>query len=226
MPSSWPIKRKNITFISKPRAGSHKLKYITSVLVLLRDVLSYAQIGKEVKHIVHNDEILVNGRKISDIKTAVGIFDTFEISKTKEKFTVLFDTFGRLKLIEAKDNLIYLKVTNKTITSGKKFQLNFMNGYNTLVSEKDFKKVSVNGTVVYDYSKKKISDILSLKEDSFVYIFDGKFRGRFGKIKNFINYNGITRDAVSLEINKEVHTTAKDYCYVVGIKEEDLKKFN
>ena len=140
MPSSWPIKRKNIIFIAKPRAGSYKLKYITSVLVLLRDVLNYAQTSKEVKHIVHNEEILVNGRKVLDIKTAVGIFDTFEISKTKEKFTILFDTVGRLKLIKAKDNLIYLKVTNKTITSGKKFQLNFMNGYNTLVSEKDFKK--------------------------------------------------------------------------------------
>ena len=59
-----------------------------------------------------------------------------------------------------------------------------------------------------------------------MYIFDGKFRGSFGKVKNFINYNGITRDAVSIEIGKEVHTTAKDYCYVVGKKEEDLKRFN
>ena len=48
-PTSWPIKRKNITFIAKPKPGSHKSKYVTSVLVLLRDVLKYSETSKETK---------------------------------------------------------------------------------------------------------------------------------------------------------------------------------
>lgn len=221
MPTSWPIKRKNITFIAKPNAGSHKRDYVTSVVVLLRDVLDYAKTSKDAKYIVHNQEVLVNGKKVTDIRTAVGMFDIFEISQIKEKFTLLFDEFGRIKLVPTKDDLIFLKVSKKTLTSGGKGQLNFMNGFNLIVDEKKFKEAKVNDTIIYDYSKKKISKVLSLKEKAFVYVFDGKFKGQFGEVKSFAKYNGITRDTVEISLGKESHTTAKDYCYVVEAKRFD-----
>jgi len=225
MPTSWPVKRKNITFVAKPQPGSHKRDYVTSVVVLLRDELGYAQTSKEAKRIVHEEEILVNGKKVTDIKSAVGIFDVFEIKKTSEKFTVLFNEVGRLKLVATKEDLIYLKVSKKTLTPGKKCQLNFMNGFNLLVDEKTFAGVKVNDTVVYDFAKKKISSIMNLKEKAQVYFFDGKFKGQFGEVKSFIAYNGLARDVAQVEINETEHNTAKDYCFVIGAKKADIKRF-
>ena len=222
MPNSWPVKKKNITFVTKPNAGSHKLKYVTPVVVILREVLGYAQTSKDAKYIVHNKEVLVNGKKVTDVKFAVGMFDIFELSETKEKFVVIFDEVGRLKLVPTKDSTITLKVASKTILKSGKFQLNMMNGYNILVDEKTFKKVSVQDSVVYDFAKKAVKKTLELKEGSQVYLFDGKFKGCFATVKGFTLYNGLANDLVTLEIEGNEASTAKAYCYVI----ENTKGFN
>ena len=225
MPVSWSVKRKNVTFIAKPNPGSFKRDYVTSVIVLLRDVLEYVKTSKEAKYILNNKELLVNSKPVSDIKSAVGIFDVVEIKKTEEKFIVLFNELGKIKLVKTKDSNLYLKVSSKSLIAGKKFQINFMNGYNLLVDEKTFKSVSVNDTIVYDSEKKKVLSTIKMKESNFVYIFDGHYKGKFGIIKSFISYNGLARDVVEIELGKELHTTAKDYCFAVAEKKEDLKRF-
>lgn len=224
-PTAWPIKRKNITFIAKPNPGSHKSEYVTPIVVILRDILGYAETSKEVKLIIHNEEVLVNNKRVQDIKFPVGLFDIIEIKKTKEKFVALFDKVGKVKLIPTKDNNVYLKVTKKTQLANKKYQLNFMNGFNTLVDEKTFKTTKVNDSVVFDLDKKKISSVLSLKEGNYVFLFEGKFKGQFGEIKGFTLYNGLTKDLVQIQIGDTIHNTAKDYCYVIGAKKSDLKRF-
>lgn len=226
MPVSWPVKRKNITFVGKPNPGSMKREYVVSVTVLLRDVLGYAQTAKDVKYIVNNGQIVVNGREVKDAKFACGIFDVFEIKKTNEKYVILFSAEEKnLKLVPTKDDLIYLKVAGKTITPGKKFQMNFSNGYNLLVDEKTFKSVSVQDTVVYDFANKKVVSTIALKEGVFAYIFDGNFKGHFAQIKSFVSYKGLTRDVAQITLDNAEHSTAKDYCFVVGEKKEDLKRF-
>jgi small subunit ribosomal protein S4e len=226
MPNSWPIQKKTITFVGKPKPGSHKREYVVSTLILLRDILGYAHNAKEAKYIVNNQEFLVNGRQIKDIKAAIGIFDIIEIPATKEKFTVLFNTFGKITLVPTKSNELYLKVAKKTALKKGRFQINAMNGYNVLVDEKTFKSISVNDTVVYDFSKKKVVKTLPLKEGSFVYLFDGKYTGQFGKVISFTEYHGISKTIASLEIDGVEQSTVKDYCYVIGTNKEDIKGFN
>ncbi len=222
MPVSWGVKRKGISFVARPNPGSHQRAYATSLLNILRDNLNYAHSTKEAKYITHNEEIKVNGKQIKDIKTAIGMFDLLEIPKTKEKYTVIFDELGKIKLVPAKDDSIVLKVSNKTRTKGGKFQINFMNGFNILVDEKTFKSLSVEDSVLYDFTKKKVSKTFALKEGAFVYVYDGKFQGQIGQIESITEYNGKARDVVFLKIGKESHSTAKDYCFVIGSKKEDV----
>jgi len=225
MPTLWPAERKNEKFITKPNPGSHKIKYVVPMVVLLRDVLKYAKTTKEAKFIIHESEVLVNGKKVEDVKFAVGFFDVVEIKKINEKYVVVFDDLGKVKLNPVKDDLVYLKISSKTILPSKKYQLNFMNGFNLIVDEKMFKQVNVNDSIIYDFNKKKIVGNVELKEGNFVYIFDGKFQGNSGKISSFMIYNGLTRDVANIEIDGHIHTTAKDYCFAVGDKKEDLKRF-
>ena len=224
-PTAWPIKRKNITFVAKPKPGSHKLKYVTPLVVVLRDVLKYAETSKEVKLIINSSEVLVNGKQVKNVKFPVGMFDVLELKKTNEKYVVLFDNFGKIKLVATKTNEVLLKVSGKKQLVGGKYQLNFMNGFNILVDEKDAKSTKVNDTVVFDFIKRKAVKTLSLKAGVFAYFFDGKFRGSFGEIKEFVEYKGLTRDVVKVQIGDNVETTAKEYAFVVGTKKDDLKGF-
>jgi small subunit ribosomal protein S4e len=227
MPVSWPVKRKNITFTTKPNPGSHKLEYVVPLVVLIRDQLSWASTAKEVKRLVHETEVLVNGKRVKDIKYPVGLFDVVEIKEISKKYVVLFSSVGgKIKLVETKDNLIYLKIIGKKVLPKNKYQLNFMNGFNLVVEKDVFDAVKVNDTIVYDFEKKTISSKLNLKEGNYVYVFDGKFKGRFGKVVSFVEYNGIAKDIVTLEMGGETYSTSKDYCYVVGTSEKDVGRFN
>ena len=225
MPISWPVKRKNINFITRPNSGSHKREYSVALVVLLRDVLKYATTTREAKVITNTKEVFVNGTQVKDIKFPVGIFDCVEIKTTNEKYIVIFNELGKIKLVPSKDDLIYLKVSGKTQTPGKKFQLNFMNGFNVLVDEKVFKSTKVSDTVVYDFSKKKISSILTLKDGNFVYVFNGNFKGQIAQIESFTHYNGLAKDVAFIKIGKDSHSTAKEYCFVIGTKSEDVARF-
>ncbi len=225
MPTSWNISRKAATFIAKPNPGSMNRKYVVSLVVLLREVMGVATTAKEAKFIAHNEEVSVNSKVVKDIKAPIGMFDVVAIKSTSQKFTILFDELGKVKLVPVKDDLIYLKVSGKVTLGAKKFQLNFMNGFNLIVDEKTAKSVKVADTVVFDTAKKKVEKVLNLKEGAQVYVFDGKFKGKLGEIKSFTHYSGVTRDVAQITIGKVEHNTAKDYCYVVGAKKEDLKRF-
>lgn len=226
MPKSWPIKKKNITFVVKPNSGSHKLKYVTPLVIILRDVLKLALTSKEAKFIVNNKNILVNSKKILDIKYPVGLFDILEIKELSKKYMVLFDTFGKIRLIDQKEDILFLKVSGKKVISKDKFQLNFMNGFNLLVDKKVFDSIKVSDSISFDFVKNKIISVINLKENNYVYIFDGKFIGNIAKIRGFKSYNGLAEDVINIELKDENHSTAKKYCFAISTKDIDLKRFN
>lgn len=226
MPTAWPIQRKTIPFVSRPKPGSHKREYVVSALIIFRDVLNVAKNTKEAKFIINNQQVLLNGKQITNVKQPIGLFDVIEIPATKQKYSVLFDTNGKIHLSTAKQDIALLKIVGKKQVKGGKLQLNFMNGYNLFVDENTFNKVSLQDTIAYDFKKKSITSTIPLAPKSFVYIYDGKFQGQFGQVNEFTNYSGLTKDAVEIEINGVAQKTIKEYCYAIGTKAEDLKRFD
>jgi small subunit ribosomal protein S4e len=192
-----------------------KVEYIVPVVVLLRDVMEVVYTAKEAKYVVQNEFIKVNGSSVKTIKSPIGMFDVIEIPKLDKKFMFLFNTNGRVRLVDINDNLLYAKVTNKTMVKGGKAQINTMNGYNMVVDTKEASKISTNSTVAIDITKKKITSILPLDVKSEVYIMDGKYRGQFGVVTQVTNNNGVAPDLVTIQIGDVEHITAKEYCYVI-----------
>lgn len=218
MPTAWPTFRKTATFVTRPKPGSMKQKYVVPVVVMLRDVLGLIHTTKEAKYAVFKKYIKLNGREVQDIKTPIGLFDILEIEKIKKKYSFLFDTQGRIKVFEVSDSNLYTKVTNKTLVKGGSVQINTMSGVNVLVDAKKAKTISTNSTLVIDMNSKKIQSVLELKEKSLVYVMDGKYRGNFGEVVEFTHYNGVAPDLVSIKMGDENHITAKEYCFVIDEK--------
>ncbi len=215
MPTSWPTHRKTHTFVTKPHPGSMQMKYVVPVVVLLRDVMGVVYTTKEAKYVVQNKFITINGTPAKTVKSPIGMFDVVEISKMNKKFIFVFNTLGRIKLIDVSDNLLYAKVTKKTLVKGGSTQINTMNGYNVIVNSKEAAKITTNATIVVDILSKKIKSTLPLDVKSQVYVMDGKYRGQYGVVKEFTHYNGVAPDLVTLQIGDVEHITAKEYCYVI-----------
>ena len=215
MPTSWPAQRKSITFITKPNPGSMKRDYVVAAVVLLRDILGLVHTTKEAKYVVNKEYVKVNGVIIKNIKAPIGMFDIVEIEKTGQKLSFVFDTLGRIKVVDVKGDSLLVKVANKTLVKGGNYQINGFGGFNTIVSEKEAAKIVTGSTLVVDLVKKKVSKVLALDVKSKVYIMDGKYVGLAGDVKEVTKYNGVAPDLVTINTKDGEYTTALSYCFVV-----------
>ena len=122
-PKSWKILKKENTWITRPSPGAHKPESSIPLAVALRDVLGFADTLKEVKYILKQKSVLVNGKVQINPKFAVGLMDVLELPAMKKKYKVKLDKKGMLFFEEAEkaDNRL-CRVEGKKIIKGKKTQ--------------------------------------------------------------------------------------------------------
>ena len=175
VPKSWPIHRKGTTWVVRP---SSNLEHGIPILIALRDVLKLAKNRKEVKKMLHEKSVLLNGKIINEEKNSLTLFDVLTVSSKNYKL-VLSDK-GKFMFDEVKDASKKIsKVANKKILKGKKVQLNFLDGKNLLSDV----KCKTNDSVVINFKDKKIEKCLELKEKANAVVFGGKHIGAKGKIE-------------------------------------------
>ena len=209
-PRTWFIDRKKNVYITRPKPGAHSMDNGMALGVVMRDVLGVASAMSEVKKILNNQEILVDGSRKKDHRLMVGLFDVISIPALKKNYRMVLDFKGRLHVIEATlEDIKLCKVTGKTAISGGKLQFNCHDGKCILA------KVSANvgDTLVYDLKKKVVKEVLKLEKDMSVFLTNGKHAGSFGKLKEIRGKEATyTKDGEDIE-------TVTQYLFVVGKSE-------
>lgn len=212
---TWDIKKKEETFIAKPRGG-HSKEFGFPLVVALRDLLDLAKTRKEVRDILMNQEVLLNGSKVKDHKASIGFMDVLTFPKLKKSYRVTLTKRGKLSLVEAvKDNIKISKVIGKT-SNAKGFQLNLFGGSNILVGETPLK---VNDSVVYDFKDNKIVENLKLEKGSTIILTGGKHIGIVATVEQ------VDGDRLFFKEDKDIYETSKKHAYVVG-KDNAYVKLN
>ncbi|MBI2545575.1 30S ribosomal protein S4e [Candidatus Woesearchaeota archaeon] len=204
-PKTWPIKRKGITFIVKPR-GSHPAEQGLPLLVVLRELLHFADTAREVKRLLHTEELLVDGRRVKDHKRIVGLFDVITIPKIKENYRMHLNRQGKIAAMKVADaNLKPCKIIGKTMVAGK-VQLNLHDGKN-LFGDNSSK---VGDTLLLEVPDQKIVQQLRLERGAAVYITKGKHLGSIGIVES-ISDSGLV-------CKSDAHTflMPKAYAFVLG----------
>ena len=133
-PKSWGISRKINKFVTKTSPGPHN-KNALPVVVWLRDQMGIARNLKEVKHILRERDIIVNGRAVRHPEMGIGIFDIISVPKSGSNYRILRDKKGRhitIPIDEESASSRLVKITNKTVIKGGKMQLNLRDGSNIL----------------------------------------------------------------------------------------------
>jgi small subunit ribosomal protein S4e len=80
-PKSWPIKRKSKFWITRPNPGPHDLEHSLPLSVVFTELLGYTKSVREVKKILNQKVVLVNGKIREEHKFPIGIFDVLEFSE-------------------------------------------------------------------------------------------------------------------------------------------------
>lgn len=221
-PKTWNLKRKDNTFIMRPEPAGHKLSLSVPLTMVFRDMLKRVKTAKEMKYILHNKEVLLNGKKVVSHKASVGLMDAISIPETKKYYRIVLSDKGVLAAIEtdAKDAaLVPMRIKNKTVISGGKIQLNFTNGYCLNVEKDDYKTGNV---LVIDVAKKAVKEKLVLEKGCSVCLLSGKHIGQVANVEeikeDFLVFKG--NDGESFEIDSE---SAKNAVFVIGKKSPVIK---
>ena len=172
-PRSWPIHRKEDTWVSAPKGG-HSYELSLPVNVVLNDMLKIVKTRKESRYIIFNKNVLVNGKKVNSERVQVGLFDVLSLPEIKANFTLLLNSRGKLKISELDEKAAeskLSKVIGKTYLPDKKVQLNLFGGINTVVKKDEY---SVGDSLIISLKDYKVSDHIKLEKGAVVYFLTGK----------------------------------------------------
>jgi len=231
-PEFWPIHRKEAIWTVKPNAGPHPISRCIPLTLVLRDALGVAKTRSEVKTIIHEEKIMVDGKVQREELFPTGLMDVVSIPDVKKWYRVLPYEKGLLFHSISKDEATFklCRIENKTVLSRGNVQLNLHDGRNVLVKVKDPNKPEEDVFHILDTLKislpnQEILGHMKLAEGAPALIVGGKNAGRHGKIVAIEQRPGQKRknSLVTVEDKRgNRFQTTVDYVFMIGDKQPHI----
>jgi len=174
--------------------------------------------AREIRHILSEGQILVDGVIRKDHRFPIGIFDIVSIPATKRHYRVLLDPKGRFILHPTKDSGVKLcKIGNKTTIKGGAVQLNLNDGSNIIASD----EYKPGDSVVLKLPQREIAKHLELKPGNLAMVIGGKHSGEIGSIKEVKEVRSSQPNMVTIKGETEFEVI-EDYVFVIGTKKPEI----
>ena len=188
-----PIQRKGTKYVARALSN---IKNSVPVVVAVRDMLKLARTSTEVKKMINQKLLKINGRQVKNLRESIQLFNLFEADKP---YILTLLPTGRFALQETKDkNQRICKVVNKTLLKNNNIQLNLHDGTNIISKD----KIRVGDSLCLDLSG-KIKENIPLENKKEVLIIKGKYLGLKGKIF------AIEKNQISIQLNDKKTTIDK-----------------
>ena len=200
------IKRKIAPYAIKAKPGSHARDQSVPLGFIIRDLLNMAETLKEVKIILNNGKVQVNGKVEHSYSLPVGLFDIISIPEIKKKYRMILDRKGRLETEEIDEKTgseKYCKVIGKRMIRGKKMELTTDDG-RTLPADD---KVNVGDTLKVQLPEQKVLKTIKMEKGKQAYVISGKHAGKTVKILEVIPGTIQKEKLVSLQDGKNTLET-------------------
>ncbi|BBG24390.1 30S ribosomal protein S4e [Sulfuracidifex tepidarius] len=184
-PGFLPINKKEYKWVVRVSPGPHKARFSLPLAIVLRDKLGFATSLKEVKAILSEGKVQVDGKTRKDYKYPVGIMDVVSMPSSSLYFRVvphLTDYITLVKIDSEEAKYKFAKIVNKTVLSASKVQLNLSDGRNMIVDSEQAKAIPTRSTLKIEIPKQNLVSVLEMKEGAYGIITGGKNVGAHGKI--------------------------------------------
>jgi len=214
-PKSMPILRKVNEWIVKPIPGRHPVDKSVALAVLLRDILKIAGTLKEVKKILLEKEVLIDGKFAKKYNLAIGFMDVVSIPKQKKNYLVLFDAKGRITLREAdskEGGRKICKIIAKRTVPKAKIQLSLHDG-RTIIADNSFR---VGDSIELAIPKQSIIKRLELKKGAKCIILGGNHMGDEAVLEEIIPGTATRKPEARMNSGNEGFITRLKYLFVIG----------
>ncbi len=216
-PKIWKIERKVYPFAPKTSPGLHSIKKSLPLLIVLRDILHLGDNRREIKKIVRERIVKIDGRVIKDLKFPVGFMDVLSVGD--KNYRALYDVTGRIKIVEIPEEHSewkLVRIENKRMVKGGRIQLNLYDGRNILTDENKYKTSDV---LKIKIPTQEIIEHYPLAKGSVAMIIGGKHRGEIAHIEEYIVTKSIEDNIVRFE---EGFETNRRNVFVVGVGKPEV----
>jgi small subunit ribosomal protein S4e len=214
-PRTLRIHRKENIWTIKTSPGFHNIKESIPLGLVVRDYLKLCDTLHEAKNILNNGEIFVDSQIRKNYKFSIGFMDVITIPKIKKSYRVLYNTRGKLELVEissAESEWKLRRIEKKRILPKNKVQLNFHDGFCLLVDKDEYHTGDV---LKIAFKDKKIIDVYPRTKDTIAIIIGGSHIGELATIKE-LNIIASSKPNLSIVTGMHDFTTLEQYVFPVG----------
>jgi small subunit ribosomal protein S4e len=215
-PKAWMLDKLGGTFAPRPSTGPHKLRESLPLVIFLRNRLKYALTNTEVKKIVMQRHIKVDGKVRTDINYPSGFMDVVTIEKTGEFFRLIYDVKGRFTIhrITADEAKYKLGKVRKVLMGVKKVPYLVTHDGRTIRYPDP--SIKVNDTVQIDIASGKITDHIRFESGNLVMVTGGRNLGRVGTVVNREKHPGSFEIIHVKDANGHLFATRLSNIFIIG----------
>jgi len=177
----------------------------------------------EVKKILSNRSVLIDGRARGDEKFPVGHMDVVSFVGSDELYRVQITKSHRLlphEINEEEAKYKICKVTGKRNVRGGATQISLHDGRNILLGDEDERISQIKGqhSLKISIPEQEILEVLPLEEGARAIVMEGRHQGRVGKIVEIAKRYGPRASEVTFEdeSDNEIFRTALEYVFVLN----------
>ncbi|KAF2997402.1 40s ribosomal protein s4 [Stagonosporopsis vannaccii] len=215
-PKHWLLDKLSGAYAPKASAGPHKTRDSLPLIIFLRNRLKYALNGNEVKAIVKQRLIKVDGKVRTDATFPTGLMDVISIEKTGENFRLIYDTKGRFTVHRITAEEAQYKLGKVKRVQLGKGGIPYLVTHDARTIRYPDPAIKVNDTVKVDLATGKIEDFIKFDTGVIVMVTGGRNMGRVGVITHRERHDGgfnivHLKDAVDNEF-----TTRESNVIVIG----------
>jgi small subunit ribosomal protein S4e len=197
-PKHWMLDKLGGIFAPKPSPGPHKQRECLPLLLVLRNRLKYALTGKEVKQILMQRLVKVDGKVRTDTTYPSGFMDVIELDKTDEYFRLVYDTKGRFVVHRiSKEEASYKLCKVRRLQAGKG-GIPYIATHDGRTIRYPDPEIKVNDTVMLDIETGKVKDFVKFDVGNLAMVTGGHNNGRVGTIVQKEKHKG-SFDIVHIE---------------------------
>ncbi|CDK29952.1 unnamed protein product [Kuraishia capsulata CBS 1993] len=177
-------------YAPRPSPGPHKLRECLPLVVFLRNRLKYALNGREVKAILMQRHVKVDGKVRTDATFPAGFMDVITLDATDENFRLVYDVKGRFTVHRiTAEEASYKLGKVKRVQLGKKGIPYAVTHDGRTIRYPD-PNIKVNDTVKIDLASGKITDSIKFDTGKLAMITGGRNLGRVGVITHRERHEG------------------------------------
>jgi len=211
MPRSWPLPRKTSIWVTKAAPGAHALELCMPLVVVIRDILGYAKSTREVRHILHNNLVSIDGRICKDSRRGVGFMDVLTLGE--ENYRCIVDRKGilRYRQISKKEaGTKVCRINGKTTIKGGKTQLHLHDGRNILTD--DAAEYNTGDSLVLALPSQEIKEHIRFSDGIKCYLTGGAHVGEFAEVSEYI----VKRSSMPNEVQFADFGTVMSNVFAIG----------